>query len=53
MFRFIEFRIAFFSPFQNVDNEAYITFIIKKNEKCALNFCTQRNEEYPWDFVIM
>lgn len=30
MFRFIEFRIAFFSTFQNVDNEAYITFIIKK-----------------------
>ena len=52
MFRSIEFRIVVFSTFQNVDNEAYITFIMKKNnENHTLSFYAQRNEEYQWDFV--
>ena len=51
-FRSIEFRIVVFSTFQNVDNEAYITFIMKKNnENHTLSFYAQRNEEYQWDFV--
>lgn len=53
MFRVIEFRIVFFSTFQNVDNKAYITLRMKKNsENHALSFYAQRNEGHQWNFVI-
>lgn len=38
MFKIIGFRVVFFSMFQNVDNEAYITFIMKNKKKQALSF---------------
>ena len=37
-FKMIGFRVVFFSMFQDVDNKANTTFIMKNREKQALSF---------------
>lgn len=38
MFRIIGFRVVFSPIFQNVENEAYLTFIMKNKKKYTLSF---------------